>query len=149
MDVRLSPTSSADGSREFELQKKKLQENCREFESVMVSFLLKSMRETVMKAEEPEAAREMYEDMFAGQISKEIGKKSAMGLGEILYRKLEPLLKTQHEAALKAAGKVAGDPAAPTVSDGTQTAADSAPEAEIPETAITGATVAEGISLKK
>ncbi len=145
MDIRLSPTPSADGSRELELQKKKLRENCREFESVMVSFLLKSMRDTVMRAEEPESAREMYEDMFTGQVSKEIAKKSAMGLGEILYKKLEPLLKTQQEAALKEAGKLAGDPAVIEASDGVRAGPDAASEANL----LDASTGAESISLKK
>ncbi|MHC1725554.1 MAG: rod-binding protein [Syntrophobacteraceae bacterium] len=95
METGLKPIMQADSSRELELQKKRLRENCREFESVMVSYLMKTMRESVMRAEEPENAREMYEDMLAGQMSKEMAKSGAIGMGDMLYSRLEHLLKTQ------------------------------------------------------
>ena len=41
----------------------------------------------------------MYEDMLAGQVSKEIGHSSALGIGDLLYSKLEPLVKTQAQKA--------------------------------------------------
>ncbi len=96
MKANLNALPQIDGTREQEVEKKRLRENCREFESVMVSYLMKSMRDTVMKAEEPENDRELYEEMLANQISKEIGKNSGFGIGDMLYSKLEPLLKNKH-----------------------------------------------------
>ncbi|MEN6441092.1 MAG: rod-binding protein [Syntrophobacter sp.] len=84
--------------REMEIQKRKLRENCREFETVMVNYLMKSMRDTISQAEEPEHGRAAFEDMLAGQLSKEIGKTGSLGIGDILYQKLEPQLKAQSAA---------------------------------------------------
>lgn len=149
MDIRLSPAPSADGSRELEIKKKKLRDSCREFESVMISYLLKSMRDTIIRAEEPEPAREMYEDMFTGQISKEIGKNSAMGLGNLLYKKLEPLLKAQNAAERKAAESAVGDLAASTVPDGVEPGANAPAGPASPDPAGADASGAQSISLKK
>jgi Rod binding domain-containing protein len=92
----LQPGSSGD----LEIQKRKLKDNCREFESVMTSYMMKAMRQGVSWADEHDSAREMYEDMLAGQVSKEVSRSSAMGIGDMLYSKLEPLLKTQPAPAL-------------------------------------------------
>jgi len=93
MESAMKPVSQADGSRETEIQKKRLRENCREFESVMVSYLMKTMRDGVIRAEEPENAQAVYEDMLDGQISKTLSKTSSLGIGDMLYASLEPLIK--------------------------------------------------------
>jgi len=90
-DFTRAVSSSQD--RELQMQKKKLRESCKEFETVMVNYLMKSMRDTISHAEEPEHGREMFEDMLAGQLSKEVGKSGSLGIGDILYRRLEPQLK--------------------------------------------------------
>jgi hypothetical protein len=41
--------------------------------------------------------------MFAGQVSKVISRSSALGLGDMLYSKLEPLVKTKTSKGLKMA----------------------------------------------
>jgi Rod binding domain-containing protein len=91
--ANINPVLQADSSKELEAQKKRLKESCREFESVMISFMMKSMRDGTVRAEEPGNAREIYEDMFAGQVSKVIGRNSALGVGDMLYSKLEHLIK--------------------------------------------------------
>jgi Rod binding domain-containing protein len=91
----LKPIVQADTPREQEIQKKRLRDNCREFESVMVSYLLKTMRDGVIRAEEPDNAQAMYEEMLDGQISKNLAQTTALGIGDMLYSKLEPLVKTQ------------------------------------------------------
>lgn len=93
MEANIKPVLQADSSRELESQKKRLRENCREFESVMISYMMKSMRDGIMRAEEPGSAKEMYEDMLAVQVSKEIGRNSTLGIGDMLYSKLEHLVK--------------------------------------------------------
>ena len=93
MGANIKPVLPADSSKELEAQKKRLQESCREFESVMISFMMKSMRDGTIRAEEPGNAREIYEDMLAGQVSKVIGRNSALGVGDMLYSKLEHLVK--------------------------------------------------------
>jgi Rod binding domain-containing protein len=93
VEANIKQVLQADSSPELESQKKRLRENCRAFESVMVSYMMKSMRNGIIRAEEPGSAREMYEDMLAGQVSEQIGHNSTMGIGDMLYRKLEPLVK--------------------------------------------------------
>jgi Rod binding domain-containing protein len=51
------------------------------------------MRDGTIRAEEPGSARGIYEDMLAGQVSKVIGRNSALGVGDMLYSKLEHLVK--------------------------------------------------------
>ncbi|MFZ2445587.1 MAG: rod-binding protein [Syntrophobacteraceae bacterium] len=117
MEPGFSPITPADNPRDLEIQKKRLRENCREFESVMISYLMKTMREAVIQAEEPDNARETYEDMLSAQVSRELSKTSAFGLGDMLYTKLEPLLKARPAGAQKSAdaegAKIPGDVPAP------------------------------------
>jgi Rod binding domain-containing protein len=93
--ANIEPVLQADSSREVEVQKKRLRESCREFESVMISYMMKAMRDGTIRAEEPGNSREMYEEMLDGQVSKVIGRNSGLGVGEMLYSKLEPLIKAQ------------------------------------------------------
>ena len=107
MDGTLNPVTQNDtSSREMETQKKRLRENCREFESVMVSYMLKTMRDTVMRADKPDSAREMYEDMLSQQVSKEVGNSERLGLGETLYTSLEPMLEKKKSSNSDANGQV-------------------------------------------
>ncbi|MGD0397799.1 MAG: rod-binding protein [Syntrophobacteraceae bacterium] len=103
MEPNVEPILQPDSSRELETQKRRLRENCREFESVMVSYMMKAMRDGTVRGEEPGNTREIYEDMFAGQVSKVISRSSALGLGDMLYSKLEPLVKTKTSKGLKMA----------------------------------------------
>ena len=95
METKIQPDFKVDASHELEIKKKRLRESCRDFESVMISYMMKTMRDGILKGEEPGSAREMYEDMLAGQFSKEIGRSSALGFGDMLYSKLEPLIEKQ------------------------------------------------------
>jgi Rod binding domain-containing protein len=102
MDTNVKPVPQADSSRELEIQKRRLRENCRAFESVMISYMMKTMRDGLIRGEEAGSTKEMYEDMLADQVSKKIGSSSALGIGDMLYSKLEPLVKAQtsHEAKI-------------------------------------------------
>ena len=95
MDTNVKPVLQVDSSRELESQKRRLRENCRAFESVMISYMMKAMRDGLMRGEEAGSTKEIYEDMLAEQVSKEISRSSALGIGDMLYSKLEPLVKTQ------------------------------------------------------
>ena len=95
METTLKPIVQAEASPKELMEKKRLRESCREFESVMVSYLLKTMRSSVMTADEPENASEMYQEMLDGQISKEVSNTGSMGLGDMLYNRLSTLMKTE------------------------------------------------------
>ncbi len=79
----------------------------------MISYLLKTMENSVMKAEEPGQAAQVYQDMFVAQMSRQLGKDSALGFGNMLYSKLEPQLETNANPASRATAP-AGKPHVPT-----------------------------------
>ena len=89
----VSRTTGDESVSKSEREKKKLKEACREFESVMSGYMLKSMRESVMRAEEPDHARQVYEGMLDDSIAREMSRNQSNGLAELLYRQLAPLLK--------------------------------------------------------
>lgn len=70
--------------------KLKLQRAVKEFESLFVGYMLKSMRSTVPKSEmlSSDLGGEMMEGMFDVELAKHISNNSNLGLGEMLYKKL-------------------------------------------------------------
>jgi Rod binding domain-containing protein len=100
METDVKPVPQADSSRELESRKRKLLTSCREFESVMTSFMMKTMRDGVSWSDEHDNAKEMYEDMLAQEISKEVARSSSLGIGDMLYSRLEHLLETRPASAL-------------------------------------------------
>ncbi len=106
--ANIQPVLQADSSKELKAQKKRLRENCREFESVMISYMMKSMRDGTIRAEEPGNARGIYEDMLAGQVSQVISRNSALGIGDMLYSKLEHLVKVPANSNVLPAGAQTG-----------------------------------------
>jgi Rod binding domain-containing protein len=114
MESGMKSVQQADPSRQREIQKNRLRENCREFESVMVGYMMKTMRDGVIRAEDPDSAGAMYEEMLDGQISKTLSNTTALGIGDILYAKLEPLINAQPSKSEGLSGPVApADPAQP------------------------------------
>lgn len=95
METEVKPVFQVDAFRELDIRKKRLRDTCREFESIMTSFMMKTMRDGVSWTEDHDSAKEMYEDMFAQEVSKQIGRSSVLGIGDMLYSRLEPLLETQ------------------------------------------------------
>lgn len=95
METTLKPIVQVDSSQKEVLEKRRLRESCREFESVMVSYLMKTMRASVITADEPENAGEMYQEMLDGQISKEVANSGSVGIGDMLYARLSALMKTE------------------------------------------------------
>ncbi|MCX7822986.1 MAG: rod-binding protein [Syntrophobacterales bacterium] len=79
-------------------KKEELKRACREFESLFTAYILKNMRSTIHRAEAPEHAREIYEAMFDEAVSREISLSGVLGLGDMLYKQLEPLLEAESRA---------------------------------------------------
>ncbi len=94
MEANVEQVLQANASTDLKSQKRKLRQDCQEFESVMISYMMKTMRDSIIRGEEPGNAMGIYEDMMFGQVSKEISSSSALGLGDMLYSKLEPLVKS-------------------------------------------------------
>jgi peptidoglycan hydrolase FlgJ len=87
-------TGSGDEVSKVEAQKKRLHKACQEFESIMTNYLLKSMRESVMKAEDPDKGRETYESMLDEKLAGEMSKSGGQGLSDLLYQQLVPLVQS-------------------------------------------------------
>jgi Rod binding domain-containing protein len=73
-----------------EKSKARLQKAVHEFESLFVSYMLKSMRATISKEEGfgENFGGDMLEGMFDLELSKQMSKNSNLGLGEKLYREM-------------------------------------------------------------
>lgn len=79
----------------IDAQKKRLHKACQEFESIMTNYMLKSMRQSVMRAEDPEQGREMYEGMMDETLAGEMSKSGGQGISELLFQQLVPLVQGQ------------------------------------------------------
>jgi len=87
-----------------------LRKVCRQFESVLLQNMLKSMRATVPKGgllDEGNDAQ-VYQQMFDAQIVQEAAAHSNLGLGESLYRQLSQHLAQPADAAATAEAGAAG-----------------------------------------
>ena len=82
-----------------EIEKRRLKESCEEFESFLSGNLLKAMRESTMRAEEPENDREIYESMLDQTVATEMSHSKSMGVGEMLYQQLAPAIKADYGKA--------------------------------------------------
>lgn len=69
---------------------KELLDACREFEAIFTHTLLKEMRATVTDGglTEKSSAREMFEDMYDEEISKEMAKSDGIGIAKMLYEQM-------------------------------------------------------------
>ncbi|SMC19391.1 Rod binding protein [Desulfacinum hydrothermale DSM 13146] len=88
--VTWNPERTADS---VDHQKKRLRQACRDFESLLNAHMFKSMRRGILRAERPEHAQSLYEAMFDEALAKECAEQGAVGLGDLLYRQLEPLIE--------------------------------------------------------
>ncbi len=86
----ITPKEATD--KEIAIKKNELKKACRDFESLFVAYLLKTMKASIPKAEEPSQAKEIYEAMLDEAIAREISLSKGLGLGDLLYEQLEPLI---------------------------------------------------------
>jgi soluble lytic murein transglycosylase-like protein len=97
------------GSKLDPARKLKLAKAVREFESVFVGYMLKSMRNTIQKADNSSDGfgTDMLEGMFDVEFAKHISKGSNLGLADMLYRKMtgEPLEKNSPLSGAIESGK--------------------------------------------
>ncbi len=75
-----------------ERQKERLKKACKEFESILFSYMFKSMRETVQKSGlldgSDTSPENMFRSMFDSELAKELCMKNNLGLAEQLYKQL-------------------------------------------------------------
>ena len=98
--------------KEMRIRKAHLKKACEGFESMFARQVLKGMRETVIRAEEPEHATEMYEGMMDDALATAMCEGPGMGLGSSLYRELEPVILADLETK-RAASQAASTGAVP------------------------------------
>ena len=70
---------------------KKLQENCRQFEALLLNSMLKAMRKTIEKTGlfYGGRAEEIYTSMLDQEYSNIISRRSEKGIAEALYKQLK------------------------------------------------------------
>jgi flagellar protein FlgJ len=65
----------------------KMRNACEEFESVFISYLLKSMRKTIPNnSEEDGFSRDVYTSMMDEEVAKAVAKGHGIGLADVLFR---------------------------------------------------------------
>lgn len=92
--MKLAPLNGLDPDAGREIQKQKLKKACQDFEAIMTTFLLKSMHETVMRAESEAfgSGRDLYEGMMDEAVAGELSRNQGLGLAKLLYEQLAPSL---------------------------------------------------------
>jgi len=67
-----------------------LKKACKDFESILVSQMLKSMRESVSKTDlfGSSEKEEMFQGMLDNEIAQQMSEKSGFGLGDAIYAQL-------------------------------------------------------------
>ncbi len=98
MQSVVGAASKADASVKAEVHEKQLRKACQEFGSILVSFMLKSMR-AGSNDDDKSLAGGVYQDMFYDEVAKVAGRSNALGLGDKLFTQLRQLEKS------KASGK--------------------------------------------
>jgi Rod binding domain-containing protein len=91
-------------------QDKALKETAQQFEGLFIQMMMKSMREAnaPMKDEDNQSqAMDTFEGMFDKEVSLQMSKRGAMGVGAFMERavKQQGTLQPSTEALLKARGK--------------------------------------------
>ena len=73
----------------------RLKDVCRDFESIFIKQLLDGMKKTINKSGLISGgyAEELYEDMLYEEYSKELATVGSLGLADILYKQMEPIVK--------------------------------------------------------
>ncbi|MGV8074859.1 MAG: rod-binding protein [Syntrophobacteraceae bacterium] len=92
-----------------DIAKKRLKEACQEFEAVLTNSVFKSMRQSIMRTEEPDQARQIYESMMDETVAKEFSKREGCGLSNILYKQLLPLIRDEDKDSAQQTGSVGED----------------------------------------
>jgi Rod binding domain-containing protein len=78
------------------IDEQKLKKASEDFESLLISQLMQSMRRTVLKSKflDDAPGKEVYQSLFDREISKKMAQKGALGVGKIIYQSV-----LEHEKA--------------------------------------------------
>lgn len=86
----------AEGQRSID--PKKLEKACVEFESLFIHQIMKTMRQTVPQTGFLSEGRErtIFQSLFDEEVSKNIARNGGLGLGKILYWKMQKMGKEEN-----------------------------------------------------
>lgn len=78
-------------------QDTELNKACRDFESIFVNYMMKQMRQTVMKQEVMGTSRseELYTSMLDSEVAKNVSQARGIGLADVLYKQMSKIVNTQ------------------------------------------------------
>jgi Rod binding domain-containing protein len=127
--MKLPPTHELNPKSGPDLQKLKLKKACEDFETIMTTYLLKSMHETVQRAETEEfgSGRDLYEGMMDEAVASQLSHTQGLGLAKLLYNQLATNLETRKARAELAEAKPLLPQETPIQTSEDNGAADSAP----------------------
>ncbi len=77
-----------------EMELKRLQKACRDFEAIFIKQMLNSMRKTVKKSSliNRNMAEDIFEDMLYDEYSSSMSKTANLGLSKLMYNNLKDKL---------------------------------------------------------
>lgn len=94
MDIHSSYNPSADAVKRKqpldEKSKIKLHNALKDFEAMLVNYMLKSMKSTVMKSDEGGSGfgENMFDGIFDYELSRQMSRHSNLGLSDVMYKKI-------------------------------------------------------------
>ena len=117
VDLHTTPKAVASAIEPMDAAKKlRLQKAAKDFEAVLVGYMLKSMRSSVQKADEfgESFGSETIEGMFDSEVARSMSRGGSFGIAEMLYKKLagEPMPKHPAHAAASVVRPASGTTAA-------------------------------------
>ncbi|MBN2651220.1 MAG: rod-binding protein [Spirochaetales bacterium] len=95
--------SSAEVFDRDDVQKERLMEACKDFESIFVKMMLDSMKKTVEKSDLlPEnQSQKVFEDMLYKSYSEKITETNSFGLAQKIFDQYSPLLNARSPEEIK------------------------------------------------
>jgi soluble lytic murein transglycosylase-like protein len=90
-------TKSANSAKDQNPDLTKLRKACRDFESIFVSYMLKSMRKATEKSDlfGEGLGTEIYTEMFDMKLADELAASGQMKIGDILFKEYAPLVESK------------------------------------------------------
>jgi Rod binding domain-containing protein len=103
------------GSTEETVAHRKLREAAQDFESILIASLWKAMRQGVAPAEDggEDPGRSTLEDMGIEAMANALGAAGGLGIGQLILRKLSPLVEAQPPSPQPTTDKIGSIPPQP------------------------------------
>ena len=93
MESRVSAVPETDSFQQTQFREKRLRDSCKDFGSIMISYMMKAMRQGGSGGEEQSFASGVYQDMLDERVAKVVGNSGRLGVGDMLYSQLDRMDK--------------------------------------------------------